>query len=87
MDNLKVVLGVLVAFGFVVLLVLAGREAYKQYRKCVDNGGHFENRNCRTVYDNVCVNYDSNGVCTFHSIVPRTVCDSVCIGASAEAQQ
>lgn len=86
-DHLVLVAGVLFGLAMAVLLVVAARSSYKNYRKCVDNGGHFENRNCRTreTWECVMQNY-SDGSCIAYGYRQHTTCDSVCIGASAEAQ-
>lgn len=87
----KFMLAGIIAFIAIVAVVItcAIVHWYHEYHRCVDNGGHFEDRDCHVVHGSTstCTFYDQQGNCMMWSTqeTSSTECDSVCIGARAEA--
>jgi hypothetical protein len=81
--TIGVVVGGVMVLTFCVMLL-----ARHELHRCWDNGGHFENRNCHIVHDMDCITTDWGDGMLITNCMPRdsTSCDSVCIGARAEAQ-
>lgn len=73
---------------FVVGLAWVCVHLWRDYRRCIDNGGHFEQVNCRQVQDQTCQTFDFGGGSVHTVCYPttRTECDSVCVGAAAETR-
>lgn len=88
MDRLAPIVGGIVVVGLVVLMGLGIRDAYREHRKCTDNGGHWVRYNCRqwTSWD---CNYrtDTNGFTVLDSCMTNRheSCDRKCVGATPEA--
>jgi hypothetical protein len=83
------VIGIALSACLVIAVISLGiYSAYRDYHQCVDNGGHFERRNCREVDDQICTTTDYGGGMVITTCFPTTttVCDRVCVGASAEAR-
>lgn len=68
----------------VLALVAAGIHA----RRCTDNGGTWVHVNCHTVEDQSCMTLDYGNDMPIMICQPTTsrVCDTICVGASAEAR-
>jgi len=83
------VIGAVLGIALVLTLIVFGIVgAVREYHRCVDNGGHFERRNCHQVEDQICSTVDYGNGMVITSCIPTTTteCDRVCVGANAEAR-